>query len=267
MLSNYWTNNHDEQLSRQVMKKFVNNAALQWMKWPIEENDRLSSTLLSSTRGQQGTLASVGINADAQFQSANSSCLTTTDFSLFQDVSGYLELPDRRKSVYAECSDYVDLKSMFCALYGISNIQVHRRIIILDSVKYRDEVFRVHKLDTTSCNVIQARWLSESFPLRIDCTSTLKRCGRIVNIMLSKVVVDGNTKEYLLLKVAWYSSHDDIYHFGNHVHVYSKEFCVQGSYSYIPIQRIICKCALYTTKVNHIKRVVIIPLLGRWAIC
>jgi hypothetical protein len=117
-----------------------------------------------------------------------------------------------------------------------------------------------------SCNVIQAKWLSEGFPLQIDSSTAMKHAGKIEKIFSSKVTADGQTKMHLILKVAWYAAHDNVSRFGHHVTPHNTGFCVEGPYTYIPIQRVLCKCALFFTDVDHVKCVVVIQLLGIWAI-
>lgn len=234
------------------------------MKWPQQGEKQLSSVF--DRNADRGTLGSISADVESQNMYANSSRLSEVDYSINRSDSG-IDFPNRTTLRFLDSYEHLNMRSMYEELYAELNVKVHRRVEMMGSIFYKGEVFRSSKSQTIACNLVRAKWLGERFPQKIDPSTTFQRAGQVEEIFSSKVVVDGVTKEHIIMKISWYAKHDNTYHFGNHLHLYNKRLCDQGPYSYLPIQRIACKCALYYVTVDHVKCAVVIPLLGIWGIC
>ena len=120
--------------------------------------------------------------------------------------------------------------------------------------------------DRVNCNIIRARWLKVGYPLSVDPTERFTRAWIIQRIIVVVILVRGIWPQMLLAGVGWYSMHDDTYAYVQHMHVYHKSLCRFGYYSFIPLQRIMSKCALHARKHQHIVVNLVIPLAGQWAL-
>ena len=239
------------------------------MKWPAVPNNmtEVDWPMLYREDIYQGTLSSIGIDIYSQLKYAFDSNWSSLDYHV--DVTSDTFIAVGRIRLFAlSVADHNLLKQFYCKMYPNHNqIEVRRRVEVVDNVLYRGECFKVHRNDTVNCNVIQARWLSSNPPLRIDCKEPLSRAGTITDIFISFATINGIERRHVLTKVAWYTLHDQMYAFGNHFRLYHQTYCTSGVYLFMPLQRIVCKSALCVVKHQEIKVNAIIPLLGKWAIC
>ena len=141
-----------------------------------------------------------------------------------------------------------------------------RRVELVKSLCYYGEHFQSDNSDRVNCNIIRARWLKAAYPLCIDLTEKFARAGFINRIIITKYLLAGIVRSIILFDMEWLSMHDDPYSFGNHVQVYHKSSCEPGRYSFLPIQRILSKCAIKSCRHDNINVNVIIPLTGKWAL-
>ena len=213
-----------------------------------------------------GTIASIGVDAKVHRMLALSNDWAATDYQVPADAK-FISISGREKLLYLHTSDYENLQKMYCGIYRTNDIKVARRVKYLNQVIYRGECFRSHKTDTINCNVVQAKWLSQNRPFRINTAEPLTRSGVVTGIIFSNVDVGGQIKQHLILHINWYEVHENMYAYGHHVRMYHKQFCDSGDYSFMPIQRVVSKCAITNVKYQNITAGVIIPLHGQWAIC
>ena len=263
ILADYWFNNHD--LPKQVMSKFLADQLLSYIPWPEQEAGLISH--LFHTHTTSGTVGSIGV--DAKVQRRVALAVEWTDFLADYQIlreANYISVSGRDRLIYLQSNDFERLQSMYHMMYKTAEIRVARRVRYISQVVYCGECFRNHRTDTMNCNVIQARWLLQTHPLRINSSEALPRAGVITGIILSNVTIGPQKMEHLLLHVNWYETHEHMYAYGHHVRMYHKRFCNSGNYSFMPIQRVISKCALSNIKHQNIGAVVIIPLSGQWAL-
>ena len=72
----------------------------------------------------------------------------------------------------------------------------------------------------------------------------------------------GVLKYLIILKIYWFSWYKQPHILGQYMDFYHKHFVGEGDYSYMRIQRVICKCTTGLIKQNNIDLCVTIPVLG-----
>ena len=113
---------------------------------------------------------------------------------------------------------------------------------------------------------MRARWLKAAYPLSIDPSERFARAGTIKRIIVTRHSNGNVIESLILLDMEWFSMHDEPYSYGQHVQMYHKSSCEPGIYSFLPIQRVLSKCALKVCRHNNVNVNVVIPLSGIWAL-
>lgn len=246
------------------MRKYLANQKLGYLPWHEMENSSLSAILKLDSRAT-GTLSSVGVDSSIQHTMALSRDVKSLDFSI-ETNSSCIEL-NAIKDIFLNGTDFENLKAMYEQMYDHNNIKVFRKVTLLEQAVYRGESFRSHKSNAVNSNIVQAKWLSKDWPLRINCSELFARSGTVESLFISKVAFGKLVKNHIILHINWYALHDDMYSFGHHLKLYHKRYCDTGSFSFMPIQRVLSKCGMTIVKHQHTNAVLIIPILGQWAIC
>ena len=267
MLANIHHNNH--QISAQIMRRFLMSHQMYNMSWPdFDDNNCEAFRDLFIDDGMRGTLLTVGSDIEQHATLAFSNEPNTHDFSLPPRSNDYLVYPERSMlKILSRTSDiYRNLSRMYNTLYPNHQIELHRRIERLTQVKYHGETFRADKATAVNCNVIRAKWLAQG-TLQVKPSENFQSMGKIKDIFISKIKMEDDVISHVIVLVDWFSHHNEPYSEGQHLQVYHKTVVPEGHYSYMPIQRIICKCALVKKTLQNIEVLVSIPLVGQWALC
>lgn len=263
MLGETTLNNHN--ITEQMMRKFLVFYKLSDSCWP-EEVIKHVNKLTDRGRIERGTLASISCDIEQQYVMAYSHMPRSLNFELPTIDCDIVQYPEKRTTEYLSTDQYARLSAMFGHI--CDNINVLRQVQLVKSCIFRGEQFSVDisGSNKASCNVVTAKWCAAGYSPVLNPAEKVERAGTIRKILL--VTDDSNTsdRQYLVFEVEWFSWHDDPYAFGQSMHVYHKTMCIPGIYSYMPVQRVISKCALTSVQHNAIEVLVSIPLPGRWGI-
>lgn len=258
---------NNKEIADQIMRKFLIGIQLRDIEWP---EDALDLRDILSVRDLRGTTGSIGCDIEQHANLAFSANTTHLDFS-FRDLVDcqILQYPDRKIRSWISKSEMEFISQMFVSLLGRNRDEffVSRHVTFVESICYQGEVFRADKQTNITCNVIRAKWLSSTFPLQVNTAEPFQRAGFVNSIVVVSVNVAGLKKYFPLLKIGWLNIHEQPYHFGNHIQMYYSHECIFGSYSYMPIQRVLCKCAISKRKHDNITVTVVMPISGQWALC
>lgn len=264
ILGNYTTNNHE--ISPQMMSKFLIGKELCQMKWPLITPKPILDLLLESD--SRGTVSTVGHDIVSHANKALAECLFTTSFTIDLLDSSLIQLGRRQTSYYIDGDCFQrQIQELYSHIFPADSRPIlHRNFERVDSVIYEGEIFQPHRQDTVNCNIIRARWLRADYSRQIDASEKFPRAGSIHSILVTHhTSPDGRKESMVLLQVDWFSMHDSPYALGNNNQIYHKTIMQPGMHSFVPIQRVISKCALRVCKYQNIDVYLIIPLLGKWA--
>lgn len=270
LLGEYAVNNHN--ISVQFMRKFLVSHQLAKTEWPALMSTQLIDILTPHTT-QRGTLSAVGNDIMDHANYALANTMPSDRFSLHSSVvdgctnfESHIQL-NGRESFYLSEFEYGRLTDFYESIFPAGETpKLLRRVELVKSLCYYGEHFQSDNSDRVNCNIIRARWLKAAYPLCIDLTEKFARAGFINRIIITKYLLAGIVRSIILFDMEWLSMHDDPYSFGNHVQVYHKSSCEPGRYSFLPIQRILSKCAIKSCRHDNINVNVIIPLTGKWAL-
>ena len=269
LLGDYAVNNHN--ISVQFMRKFQIGHQLARINWPAIMSADLKDVVTPNSI-TRGTLSSVGndIMTHAKLALLDSvpEChfaLPTADHST-SCVGDYINLngPDAR---YLSDLEYRRISDFYQTIFPSDQVPVLlRRVDIVKSLLYYGEHFQADNADKINCNIVRARWLKAAYPLTIDPSERFARAGTIKRIIVTRHSNGNVIESLILLDMEWFSMHDEPYSYGQHVQMYHKSACEPGVYSFLPIQRVLSKCALKVCRHNNINVNVVIPLSGIWAL-
>lgn len=255
MIGNFCTNSHE--ITTQIMRHFRQSTVLLHKEWPaIEENINLTNNVVRGTLQSQQTSPNIEILlADAMGNELH-----------YRDITDHVILPDRRILNFFETDEYNILKKMLTEqLYNGQPINVNRQYFTVSQIQYMGETFQ-NQTSSAGNNIIQAQWLNDRSN-GIDLTSSLKRVGDIQRIIVVTVRDGDQIHNHYIMHMKWFATHhSETYRYGMHTQTCYNHHVNEGFYSYLPIQRIISKCASYKFKHRQQKLIVFIPIPGVWAI-
>lgn len=261
MLGAFTVNNHN--ISTQMMRKFLMGHQLSELTWP----DITSETILNLIRvkEQRGTLSSVGNDITDHARTALTEDIRACAVSVTSEDRA--AMCTGLKQQFLCDSDYERLTDLYSLLYPDDEMPtLHRNIEEIKTVVYNNELFRADNSDKINCNIIRARWLCAGYRNVIDGSEKVARAGAIKRIIATNHTFEGVRQSLLLLEVQWFSWHEQMYALGQHVQMYHKSISPPGVHSFIPIQRVMSKCALQVYRLDDINVHLVIPLLGQWAL-
>lgn len=250
-----------------MMRKFLLGHQLSKLSLPELTSESIRNILASDEVEKRGTISSIGNDIGDHAAVALGNIIETKDVSLsFEDMSSYVQF-NKKTQHHLSHIDYQRLLGFYATIFPPDKLPIlHRQIDSLDSVIYHNEVFQIDHSEKVNCNIIRARWLGAGHGTEIKLTERVARAGAIKRIIITHHTIDGRQQSMLLFDVDWFCWHDQPYAFGQHVQIYHKTVCAPGLYSFVPIQRVVSKCAAMVQKYQHINVQLIIPLLGQWAL-
>ena len=263
MLGDFTVNNHN--ITQQMMRKFLTNSQLTHSTWSTEVMEDLE-TCLPKTEQNRGTLRSVCSEIENQHSVSHANNLDGISFFLLIDDCEMIRLPERRIKKQLSETEYRLLSSMITKLgREEAGAKLLHQVESMDSLLFRGEPLQIDRKDKVNCNIVQAKWLKRGFNHQISPCEKFARSGSISQILSTQHrTAEGVMKYLIILKIDWFSWYEQPHVLGQSMDVYHKHFVGEGDYSYMPIQRVICKCATHVIKHNNIDLRVTIPLLGKW---
>lgn len=266
ILGDYAVNNHD--ITVQFMRRFLIGHQLAVADWPDIVTPDFLGTIYGNTE-HRGTISTIGNDHVCHANVALASDITTSQLMISPgsiDLFSSSMTLNGRQQQYLHEADMKRLQGFYdCIFPSEPKPMLLRRVDVIKSVLYHGEHFQVENSDKVNCNIIRAKWLKVGFPLVIDPKEKFARSGTIQRILLTQHIMNGVKQHMVLFDVDWFSMHDEPYAYGHHVHMYHKNVCEPGPYSFIPIQRVLSKCALNMTDFSNISVNIVIPLPGQWA--
>lgn len=250
-----------------MMRKFLIGGELSRYKWPPVPNQNIINLL--STDYHRGTISSIGSDISSHANLAMAETITDADFTMLLDGTPPITFQTRTHK-YLNESDlmFIQFKELYSLLFIEENLPaLHRLIETTNSVVYEGETFQPDEQNRVNCNVVRARWLKADFSTTIDVRERFARAGAIRNIIITHHTSLDRTKGSIVwLEIDWFSMHDQPYGLGNNNQIFHKTVLPAGVHRFMPIQRVISKCALRICKYQHIDVYLTIPLPGRWAL-
>ena len=268
ILGDYPTNSHD--IAPQILQKFLDHQKASRMQLPEICSMAIKDIIKpNNSTNLRGTLQAIG--HDVEKHSALALTSPNAEVSaLFQEcaINGLqdIEFFGMQKVSFLTTEHHQMILQMHQKLFCRPDIHVDKHVCSYQSANYLGEFFRPDHGNTVNCNIVRAKWLKAGYELDIDTSEKLARAGQIVELLKISHKIDGRKGELLLVRVDWYSMHDDPSCFGPTMQVYNKPFCPTGPYSFMPVQRIISKCAHQICAYNNVNVRVVIPLAGKWAL-
>lgn len=249
------------------MRKFLLGHELSKLALPELTSDAIRKLLTPDSTGKRGTISSIGNDISDHAAIALGDIMEPEHitFSL-EDMSSCIQI-NKKTQHHLSLIEYQRLKEFYATVFPPDKLPtLHRIIDSLDSVIYFNEVFQVDHSDRVNCNIVRARWLRAGDGADIRLTERIARAGMIKQIVITHHTIEGRQQSMLLFDVDWFSWHDEPYAFGRHVQVYHKSVCPPGPYSFVPIQRVVSKCATLMQRYQNINVRLVIPLQGQWAL-
>ena len=264
ILGEYPTNSHD--ITTQMLQKFLNHQKVNRMELPDIVTAELRD-ILKTDNTSRGTLFAVDQDIEQHSILALSPQPPCEQYCFSNaEVSELVELGKATTS-FIPVETVALIEGMYQVLFpNAAAVTIEKHVTFLSSVCYLGEYFRPDLSDTTNCNIVCAKWLKSGYDLTICLSENCARAGRVAEILLTHHNIDGLKGQLLLLKVDWFSMHDNIYGLGETMQLYHKPVCPPGTYSYLPIQRVISKCAQHHCQFENVSVRCIIPLAGKWAL-
>lgn len=267
LLGDYAINNHN--ISEQFMKKFLISHQLSRLDWPEFAKKSSLFEALFDDHEHRGTISTVGTDIAHHAEIALTHNLSSSQLSFSKSAIERNTAIGLNSSelVYLSDEDFKQIDEFYSSIFSPDlKPTLMRRVEVVKSLYYNGEYFQADNIDKVNCNIIRARWLKYEYPLQIDITERFARAGTIKRIMVCHHTISGVSGYMVLFQMDWFTMHSEPYSFGHHVQMYHKTVCEPGPYSFLPIQRVMSKCAMQTCKHDNITVNVVIPLSGHWAL-
>lgn len=264
MLGDFPVNSHD--ISTQMMSKFLANRELSRIEWPPLTTPAIKSLISDSET--RGTISTIGNDITDHANIILSDCFQGTSFSLDQQMMKELDFSGCITEHFT-LEMYDLFKSLYQILFPIPQPlpNLHRKFDRLRSITYKGEHFQPDQESKVNCNIIRARWLKADYSGTIDSTEKLARAGAVRDILItSHTLMGGAVGSVTWLKVDWFNMHHEPYALGNATPIYHMTYFPDGNHSYVPIQRVVSKCAIRKCQHQNIDVNLIIPIPGQWGL-
>ena len=261
MLGDYSVNNHE--ITVRMMRKFLMNKELARFRFPKIASKELES--LFAEGETRGTISTIGNDINCHARLALAETFGGIDYCIDVSENGPIQC-NGCATYYLGDDDYERFKSQYTIIFPSRTYLLDQMAMKSSSVVYEHESFQADQPRQVNCNIVRARWLKADHSMQIDAAERFARAGAVKRIITTQHTSEGVKGSVVWLEVDWFSMHDTPYALGHHVQIFHKSVVAPGVYSFLPIQRVLSKCALRVCKYQHINVYLTIPLPGHWAL-
>lgn len=244
LLGNYITNQRSPEI--QLMRKFIDDQYVKDLPLPSEFQDIFKPVLDRLTAHHSGTLL-VSLQNCPSKEIIETSLLAIGPVRKNNEKWKVFEHNQLYECCYPHSLEYLDvgqldlLRGTYAAIFeGVKSTSVTQHFQKFSSIKFAGEQYgSCDSRGERSCFVM-ARWCSLGG--RIDVAGLDLRPGMVSYYLRQNIEIGDQNVTCVLAAVRWFSKHPQRMKLGAPAEVWCKSlFELEGSASFIPVQRIYCK--------------------------